>query len=174
MYASLGEVGHFAPSPGFQLGVLRQLRALAAAPLTPHSADRLERWLQAARGLLPSTPGGWAIAAALVAAPAVGVLTLILVLLLDPLLTAADLFAFASWRVQGLLQLASASVMQWVGGAPVPFPEGGPFRAVLASPGLAAIGLGGVWALVSAAGWVIYTHVLAPAFPTSRHAHASS
>jgi hypothetical protein len=110
----------------------------------------------------------------LVAAPAIGVFALSAVLLLSPLLTAADLFAFASWRVQGLLQLASASVMQWVGGAPVPFPEGGPVRAVIASPGLAVIGLAGVWTLVSAAGWVIYLHVLSPAFPTSRHAHASS
>jgi anti-sigma factor RsiW len=174
MYAALSELGHFAPSPGFHLRVLEQLRALASAPFAPRPADRLEGWLAAARGLLPATRGGWAIATVLVAAPALGVLGLIAILLLNPLLTAADLIVFASWRVEGLVQLASASVMQWLGGAPVPFPEGGPVRAVFASPGLAVVGLGGVWALVSAAGWVIYVHVLAPAFPMSRHAHASS
>jgi anti-sigma factor RsiW len=174
MYAALAELGHFAPSPGFHLRVLEQLRALAAAPFTPRPADRFEGWLHAARALLPSTRSGWAVATALVLAPALGVLGLVAVLLFNPLLTAGDLAAFASWRVEGLLQLASASVMQWVGGAPVPFPEGGAVRAVFASPGLAAAGFGGVWGLVSAAGWVIYAHVLAPAFPTSRHAQPSS
>jgi anti-sigma factor RsiW len=174
MYAALSGLGHFAPSPGFHLRVIEQIRSIAAAPFAPRPADRFERWLEAARGLLPATRGGWAVATMLVAAPALGLLALIAVLLLNPLLTAADLIAFASWRAEGLLQLASASVMQWLGGAPVPFPEGGPVRAVFASPGLAVVGLGGAWALVSAAGWVIYVHVLAPAFPTSRHAHASS
>ncbi|HEY7515606.1 MAG TPA: zf-HC2 domain-containing protein [Vicinamibacteria bacterium] len=174
MYAALSELGHFAPSPGFHLRVLEQLRALAAAPFAPRRSDLLEGWLAAARGLLPTTRKGWVFATALLAAPALGVVALIAVLLLNPLLTPADLFAFAGWRVQGFLQLASASVMQWLGGAPVPFPEGGPLRAVFASPGLAAVGLGGLWALVSAAGWVIYVHVLAPAIPTRRHAHASS
>ena len=174
MYATLAGLGHFAPSATFHLRVLQQLRALASASFTPRPTSRLEEWLEAARGLLPNTRAGWAVATALVAAPALGVLALIAVLLLNPLLTAGDLIAFASWRVEGLLQLASASVMQWIGGAPVPFPEGGALRALFASPGLAAVGLGGVWALVSAAGWVIYVHVVAPAFPTSRHAHVSS
>jgi anti-sigma factor RsiW len=174
MYAALAGLGHFAPSPAFHLRVLEQLRSLAIDSFASSRGGRLDEWLAAARGLLPSTRGGWAVATALVAAPALGLLAFIAILLLNPLLTAADLIAFASWRMEGLVQLASASVMQWIGGAPVPFPEGGALRALFASPGLAAVGLGSVWALVSAAGWVIYVHVLAPAFPTSRHAHVSS
>jgi hypothetical protein len=174
MYGALAELGHLAPSPGFQLRVLQQLRAPASAGFTARRTGRLERWLEAARRLLPSTRGGWAVATAFVATPTIGVLALIAVLLLNPLVTPADLFAFASWQVGGLLQLASATFMQWIGGAPVPFPEGGPVRAVFASPGLAVIGLAGVWALVSAAGWVLYVHVLAPTFHTSRHAHIAS
>lgn len=100
LYAALGEVPRFAPSAGFQDAVMARVRIPQPSPVWV--------WLQS---WMPSTRRGWAMAGVAVAAPAVGLVALVLWLLSQPVVAGG---ALGEW-----VRLASASVVSAVFGVGV-------------------------------------------------------
>lgn len=175
LYGALGTLGRFEPSPDFADRVMRQIEVgVPAARASRERAFSLGRLRAAARAALPSSRAGWTLAAAFGAAPALAIAVALILVLVHPLLTVGDLFTFVEWHVSDFARLASAWTIQWIGDGFLAILETPLAQALLASPGLALAGLAALWAAVSAAGWVLYRHVIAPTLLTSRHVQASS
>lgn len=103
LFAALGEVPRFAPSPGFSDAVMARVQI---APRTSPALVRARRWL-------PKTPRGWTLAAAALVAPALPLVAAVAWLLSQPLVSVASLWQWASLGAQTGLQTAGTMLLQW-------------------------------------------------------------
>lgn len=174
LYGALGTLGRLEPSPGFADQVMQRIEVAPVARASRRRAFSLSLLKDAARSALPSSRVGWALAAAFGAAPAIAVVVGLSLVVLHPLLTIGSLFTFVEWHVSDFVRLASAWTIQWVGDGFLAILDSAAVQALFDSPGLAVAGLFALWAAMSAAGWILYRHVIAPILLTNRHAQASS
>lgn len=175
LYGALGTLGRLEPPPGFADRVMQRVEV--GVPVARAARERTFSWARlkaAARSLLPSSRAGWTLAAAFGAAPALAIVVGFILVQIHPLLTVGSLFTFVEWHVSDFVRLGSAWMIQWIGDGSLAIIETPLAQTLLASPGLALAGLLALWSALSAAGWVLYRHVIAPILLTSRHVQASS
>jgi anti-sigma factor RsiW len=107
LYAAIGDLPRFAPSPGFADAVIARTRMEPEPwPITV--------WL---RGLAPKTRRGWFLLGSAVVAPAMPVLAAALWLLTHPLLTPAALWQWVVMQGDTASAAATALLARWVTGA---------------------------------------------------------
>jgi hypothetical protein len=166
LVAALTTLPSFPPSEGFAarvMGNFRARRVIAPAP-APRAGDRL---LAAARLLVPTTRRGRIVASSAVAAPAVGVLALLGLVVAHPLLTLGDLFAFFGWQGSTLARTGFSRLVQELVGSGFVLQAYEATQVLLASPGMLTAAGALTWLATMTAGWVMYRNVLAP-FSSSR------
>jgi hypothetical protein len=103
LFAALGDVPRFAPSPGFSDAVMARIQI---APRTSPALARARRWL-------PRTTRGWTLLAVALVAPALPLLAAVAWLLSQPMVSAASIWQWASLETQTSLQAAGALLLQW-------------------------------------------------------------
>jgi hypothetical protein len=169
LFASLKGLGHLRPSAGFAARVMALVRVPASVPERRWQRGTRQVWAWA-RGFLPRTRRGWAIAGGVASAPTITFGALAYLVFSHPLLNAGSLATYLSWKLGALLS-AAASV---VGGAVVESVALFRIYAVLGAlkdaPYL--VGAGGVvfTALSAWAFWVLYRNVLSAPSMEKRYA----
>lgn len=159
LFASLKGLGHLRPSAGFAARVMALVRVPARVPERGwHRGTR--RALAWARGFLPRTRRGWAIAGGVASAPTITFGALAYLVFSHPLLNAGSLATYLWWKLGSLLSAAASAV----GGAVVESVALFRIYAVLGAlrdaPYL--VGAGGLvfTALSAWAFWVLYRNVI--------------
>lgn len=97
LFAALGDLPRFAPSPEFSDGVISRIRM---GPAPNPVVERVRQWL-------PETRRGWTILAAALITPALPVLALLIWLLSQPMVSAVSL---AQWGTRWGEETASAAL----------------------------------------------------------------
>jgi anti-sigma factor RsiW len=164
IFVALRDLPQLAPSAGFADRVMADVRV--HQPWTVRVLAALER-------LLPRSSTGWALAAAFVMLPALGLAGLLAWLLTRPGVTADALLVFVGTQ----LRAGAAAAGDWVlstvltNQATVALLELG--RAVLDTGGIAGVGMAaaGFGALVALSLWVLYQNLFHT--PTRETTHAS-
>jgi hypothetical protein len=103
MFAALGALPRFAPSPAFADAVMERVRV---APQGSPALARLNRWL-------PKTRRGWMLLTAALVAPAVPMIAFALWVLIDPLMSAASLWQWLSLEVQEGARITAGSLVSF-------------------------------------------------------------
>jgi anti-sigma factor RsiW len=160
---SFSPLGHYAPSAGFAERVMVRVLVPAPVPVRSRKWTSLPgRALAWARGLLPETRHGWAVASGIASAPTITMAALIYMVFSRPLLTPGNLGSYLLFKGSALfdtlavfvsgLMLDNATLSRWIS----------ILEPVAQSPLL--LGLGGLGlSLVSAAAlWVLYRNLLVP------------
>lgn len=99
LFAALGSVPRFAPSPSFSEGVMARVRV---GPAPSPAWSLLQRWV-------PGTRRGWVFLGTAVATPAVSMVAVVLWLMSHPMVAPAGLF---NWARGGLTEAVEAGVGQ--------------------------------------------------------------
>jgi len=102
LFAMLGELPRFAPSPAFADGVMARVQ------LAPQES----RVLALLRRLIPTTRRGWALISVAVTAPVMPIIALVVWLLTQPLLSPATVTQWALLRTQAAAQAALAWLVE--------------------------------------------------------------
>lgn len=98
LFARLGDLPRFAPSPVFADAVMARVR------INPEESFALA-WL---RRFLPTTRRGWVLLGSATLAPALPIFALVLLLLTQPLLSLTTLWQWGTLRLQSLAQASFA------------------------------------------------------------------
>jgi hypothetical protein len=106
LFAMLGELPRFAPSPAFADGVM------ARVTIAPKESTVLA-WL---RRLAPATLRGWALLGAVVTTPVIPLLALLAWVLGHPLVSPVTLWQWGTLRTQSLTQATLAWLVEGVAG----------------------------------------------------------
>jgi anti-sigma factor RsiW len=167
LFGSMAALGRFAPAAGFAERVMARVRVPAPAPaLWAEAGRRVVGW---ARGFLPRTRRGWAIAGGIASAPTITMSALLFLVFSHPLLTVGSFTTYASWKASALLgslfsALASATVE-----SVALFRAYSLLETLARSPILVGVG-GLVFSLMSAiALWVLYRNLLATSSSVESH-----
>lgn len=160
---SFRPLGHLSPSAGFAERVMAQVLVPAPVPVRTREWSSVpKRALAWARGLLPETRHGWAVAGGIASAPAITMAALIYMVFSRPLLTPGTLGSYLLFKGSALFEMLEAFVSglllenetlsRWIS----------ILEAVAQSPVL--LGLGGLgFSLLSAGAlWVLYRNLLVP------------
>ena len=170
LFGALSGLGRFAPSPGFAQRVMArvQVRAPVPAPWV-QTGSRVLGW---ARGFLPQTRHGWAVAGGIASAPTISIAALFYLVFSHPLLSVGNFTTYVLWKASGLL----SSLTSAVAGAAVD--SVALFRAYTLLGTLAKspvlLGFGGLAfsALSALALWVLYRNLVATPTVEKRYARA--
>jgi anti-sigma factor RsiW len=171
LFGSLAALGRFAPAAGFAERVLARVRIPAPVPaLWAEVGGRAVGW---ARGFLPRTRRGWAIAGGIASAPTISMAALLFLVFSHPLLTVGTFTSYVSWKASALLgSLFSALASAMVESVAL-FRAYSLLETLAKSPLL--VGVGGLaFSLMSAiALWVLYRNLVAtPSSVESRYARS--
>lgn len=160
VFNALGSLGRLAPSPGFAEAVMSRIRIPAPVPAKGVAAlgGRVLAW---ARGMLPHTRRGWAVAGGVASAPTITLVGLMYLVFSHPLLTVGNLFHYVSWKASALLASAFSAVAGHLVESVAVFRAYALLEAVSASPLL--VGLGGLafTVLCVMALWILYRNLIA-------------
>lgn len=167
LFGSIAALGRFAPAAGFAERVMARVRLPAPAPaLWAEVGGRVWGW---ARGFLPQTRRGWAIAGGIASAPTISMAALLFLVFSHPLLTLGTFTTYLSWKASALVgSLFSALASAMVESVAL-------FRAYSLLESLAnsplLVGAGGIaFSLTSAiALWILYRNLVAT--PSSVESH---
>lgn len=170
LFGALSALGHLAPAPGFAERVMARVRIPSLVPAPWATAGgRILDW---ARGLLPQTRRGWAVAGGVASAPTVTVAALFYLVFSHPLLTVGTFTTYVSWKASAIL----ATLFSTVAGAAVD--SVALFQAYTVLGVLAEypflVGFGGLaFSLVSVVAlWVLYRNLVATQAPERSYARA--
>lgn len=170
LFGALAALGHLAPAPGFAERVMARVRIPSLAPaLRATAGSRILSW---ARGLLPQTRRGWAVAGGVASAPTITVAALLYLVFSHPLLTVGTFTTYLSWKASAVL----VTVFSTVAGAAVDSVT--LFRAYTVLGSLTEypflVGFGGLaFSLASAVAlWVLYRNLVTTQAPERGYARA--
>ncbi len=170
LFGTLSSLGRFAPSAGFAERVMARVRVPAPVPAVWTGwGNRVLGW---ARGLLPQTRRGWAVAGGIASAPTISMVALVYLVFSHPLLSVGTFTTYASWKVSALFGYLFTSLTSAV------LESATLFRAYTLMENLAGspllVGAGGLaFSLTSAVAlWVLYRYLIATPSVDDRHARA--
>jgi anti-sigma factor RsiW len=170
LFASLASLERFAPAPGFAQRVMAKVHTRVPLPAPwVEAGNRVLGW---ARGFLPQTRNGWAVAGGIASAPTITMAALVYLVFSHPLLSVGDFTTYVLWKGSALL----SSLVSAVAGAAVD--SVALFRAYTLLGSLARspllLGFGGLaFAGLSAlALWVLYRNLVATPTVEKRYARA--
>lgn len=170
LFSSLGALGRFAPAAGFAERVMARVRVPAPVP-TPLAVagGRAVAW---ARGFLPQTRRGWAVAGGIASAPTISMAALLYLVFSHPLLTLGTFSTYVSWKASAVLASLGSTLGSAVVDSVAMFRAYSLIGALARSPIL--VGLGGLgFSLLSAVAlWVLYRNLLTTPSVESRYARA--
>lgn len=170
LFGALAALGRFSPAPGFAGRVMARVRIPAPVPAPwVRTGNRILAW---ARGFLPQTRHGWAVAGGIASAPTITVAALLYLVFSHPLLSAGNFATYVLWKASALF----GSLVSAVAGAAVDsvalFEAYTLLGTLTESPLL--LGLGGLVfsALSALALWVLYRNLIATPTVERRYARA--
>ncbi len=170
LFGTLAALGRFAPAAGFAERVLARVRIPAPVPAPWAAASgRAMAW---ARGFLPQTRRGWAVAGGIASAPTISMTVLLYLVFSHPLLTLGSFTTYASWKASAAFSALASAIGSAAVDSVTVFRAYSLIGALAKSPLL--VGLGGLgFSLMSAlALWVLYRNLLATPSVESRYARA--
>lgn len=167
---TLSALGRFAPAAGFAERVMARVRVPAPVPSVWRGVgNRVLGW---ARGLLPQTRRGWAVAGGIASAPTISMAALIYLVFSHPLLSVGTFTTYVSWKASALFGYLFTSLTSAVLESATLFRAYSLMEALARSPFL--VGAGGLaFSLTSAVAlWVLYRYLVATPSVDDRHARA--
>ncbi len=170
LFGTLKALGHLSPAPGFARRVMAGVRIPAPLPAPwVMAGNRILGW---ARGFLPQSRKGWAVAGGIASAPTITLVALFYLVFSHPLLTAGSFVTYVSWKASALLSALFTSVADAAMGSATLFRAYSALTAMTGSPLLVGIG-GLVFSLLSGlALWVLYRNLVATRAPERHYARA--
>jgi anti-sigma factor RsiW len=168
LFGALAALGRLAPAPGFAGRVMARVRIPAPLPAPwVRTGNRILAW---ARGFLPQTRHGWAVAGGIASAPTITMAALLYLVFSHPLLSAGNFATYVLWKASALVN----SLVSAVAGAAVD--SAALFEAYTLLGTLAGspllLGFGGLAfsALSALALWVLYRNLVATPTVERRYA----
>jgi len=170
LFGALNGLAHLAPAPGFAQRVMARVRIPAPVP-TPmaEAGSRLLGW---ARGFLPRTRKGWAVAGGIASAPTITMATLFYLVFSHPLLGLGTFTTYVSWKASALLTTLFSAVGDAMVGSVALFRAYSVLGALADSPLLVGAGSLTFSLLSVLALWVLYRNLVATRTPEGRYARA--
>lgn len=160
----------FSPGAGFADRVMAQVKVPAPVPARSWTSVPA-RALGWARGLLPQTRRGWAVASGVASAPTISIAALLYLVFSHPLTTVGTLSAYAYWKVSALFGSVFSGLIGRAMESLAAFRAYSLVEALLGSPLLVGVG-GLIFSLLSAGAlWVLYRN-LAVTHSEDGHARA--
>jgi anti-sigma factor RsiW len=167
LFGSIAAIGRFAPAAGFAERVMARVRVPAPVPaLWAEAGRRMVGW---ARGLLPQTRRGWAIAGGVASAPTITMGALLFLVFSHPLLTVGTFTTYVSWKASALLGSLFSALASGMVESVALFRAYSFLETLASSPVLVGVG-GLVFSLMCAiALWVLYRNLLATSSSVESH-----
>jgi len=170
LFGSLAALDRFAPANGFAQRVMAQVRIPVPMPAPwVQAGSRVLVW---ARGFLPQTRRGWAVAGGIASAPTISMAALLYLVFSHPLLTVGSFTTYASWKASTLLSSFFSSTATAVVDSVALFRAYSLLGTLARSPLLVGVG-GLVFSLMSAiALWVLFRNLVVTPSADGRYARA--